>query len=302
MTEAFSAVSGGLTSIQNGSSGVVQRTGNANETALTETGGTGTDPGAAQKLTNLAAGTVSSISADAINGTQLYGVSQSVATNLGGGSVVNTDGTVSAPTYNIAGNSYTNVGDALGALDSQSANAVQYDTDSSGNKLNSVTLKGGDPNAPVLLSNLATGVADTDAVNVKQLKDGVVSANAYTDTKVTWAIDQANTYSDQVGATTLNKANAYTDYKFGQLNQELGEVRGEARQAAAIGLAAASLRYDDRPGKASVAIGGGVWRGEGALAFGAGYTSEEGRVRANVSGTVAGGHVGVGAGLSFTLN
>jgi hyaluronate-binding autotransporter adhesin len=49
-------------------------------------------------------------------------------------------------------------------------------------------------------------------------------------------------------------------------------------------------------------MGGGFWRSEGALAFGAGYTSEDGRVRANLSGTVADGDVGVGAGLSFTLN
>jgi len=79
-------------------------------------------------------------------------------------------------------------------------------------------------------------------------------------------------------------------------------LRDEARQAAAIGLAAASLRYDDRPGKLSVAAGGGFWRDSSALAFGAGYTSEDGRIRGNVSGTAAGGHVGVGAGISFTLN
>ncbi|WP_275448608.1 YadA-like family protein, partial [Mesorhizobium retamae] len=46
----------------------------------------------------------------------------------------------------------------------------------------------------------------------------------------------------------------------------------------------------------------GLWRSESALAFGAGYTSEDGRIRGNVSGTASGGHVGVGAGLSFTLN
>jgi autotransporter adhesin len=100
----------------------------------------------------------------------------------------------------------------------------------------------------------------------------------------------------------IDTANDYTDQKFGKLNREMGSIRSEARAAAAIGLAAASLRYDDRPGKLSVAMGGGFWRSEGALAFGAGYTSEDGRVRANLSGTVADGDVGVGAGLSFTLN
>ena len=79
-------------------------------------------------------------------------------------------------------------------------------------------------------------------------------------------------------------------------------MRAEARQAAAIGLAAASLRYDDRPGKLSAAIGGGIWRGEGAAAFGLGYTNEDQTMRANVSATTAGGEWGIGAGLSFTFN
>lgn len=102
--------------------------------------------------------------------------------------------------------------------------------------------------------------------------------------------------------TRVAEANNYTDRRFTQLSGEIGEVRGEARQAAAIGLAAASLRFDSQPGKLSVAFGGGFWRSEGALAFGAGYTSEDGRVRANLTGTAAGGHLGAGAGLSITLN
>ena len=32
------------------------------------------------------------------------------------------------------------------------------------------------------------------------------------------------------------------------------------------------------------------------------YTSESGKVRANLSGVASGGEVGVGAGMSFTLN
>lgn len=168
--------------------------------------------------------------------------------------------------------------------------AVKYDLDGAGNRANSVTLLGGDPNAPVLIRNVAAGVAPTDAVNLDQLNDGLATT-----------LNTANTYTDNVAVTTLNQANNYTDFKFGQLNKDIGEVRGEARQAAAIGLAAASLRFDDRPGKLSVAAGGGAWRGEGAFALGAGYTSETG-VRANVTGTTAGGHWGVGGGLSFTLN
>lgn len=66
---------------------------------------------------SVAAGEVSSTSTDAINGGQLYGTASSVATALGGGSVVNDDGTISAPSYNVQGASYNNVGSAIGALD-----------------------------------------------------------------------------------------------------------------------------------------------------------------------------------------
>ena len=75
-----------------------------------------------KKIANVAKGEVSQTSADAINGSQLWGVSSSVATHFGGGSSVNNDGSVSAPTYVIRGGTYHNVGDALSAVDTQFTN------------------------------------------------------------------------------------------------------------------------------------------------------------------------------------
>ena len=75
--------------------------------------------------------------------------------------------------------------------------------------------------------------------------------------------------------------------KFGQLNLDMGEVTRRSAAGGCDRACGGSLRYDDRPGKLSVAAGGGFWRDEGAFAFGAGYTSEDGRVRANLSGTTA---------------
>ena len=54
----------------------------------------GTTSGTANKIIGVAEGTVLQGSADAVNGGQLYGVSQSVAGALGGGSTVNPDGSV----------------------------------------------------------------------------------------------------------------------------------------------------------------------------------------------------------------
>ncbi|WP_457812271.1 YadA-like family protein [Sinorhizobium meliloti] len=236
------------------------------------------------KITNVAAGDLNANSTDAVNGSQLY------ATNV---KVDRLDTEVKEIDSRV-----TYIESFQGDLE----NAAVYDTDAAGKRLNTLTLEGGDPNKPVLIANVATGVKATDAVNVGQLDESVAESKSYTDEKTEWAIDQAAIYTDQVIETKVSAVNNYAQQRFAQLSGEIGQVRGEARQAAAIGLAAASLRFDNEPGKLSVALGGGFWRSEGALAFGAGYTSEDGRVRANLTGAAAGGNVGVGAGLSITLN
>jgi len=156
-------------------------------------------------LRNVQAGSISAGSYDAVNGSQIYAISDRVASAFGGGSTVLPDGTISAPSYTIQGNTYDNVGSALSALDS--------------------------------------------------------------------------------GMSRLSS-----------------EINSQAGKAGAVGLAASSLRFDDRPGKISIAAGGGVWNNYGAMAFGAGYTTLDQRIRANISGVTTGDKWGVAAGVSFTLN
>ncbi|MBU3141873.1 hypothetical protein KPE72_18865, partial [Acinetobacter nosocomialis] len=79
---------------------------------------------ASQKITNVAAGTVSATSTDAVNGSQLHTLDSRVTKNgdsianiFGGDAKANPDGSISNPTYNVAGTSANNVGDALTALD-----------------------------------------------------------------------------------------------------------------------------------------------------------------------------------------
>src|SRR5690606_29129164 len=73
--------------------------------------------GTTGKISGVAAGDVNPTSTDVINGSQLAGTAQSVSNALGGGSVVNPDGTVTAPSYNVNGAASNNVGDAINALD-----------------------------------------------------------------------------------------------------------------------------------------------------------------------------------------
>ena len=120
------------------------------------------------KIANLAAGSVAASSSDAINGAQLYRGLSGTASALGGGAAVNADGSLKGPSYAVGGSTYGDVGSALKAVDNASmaalADSVKYDTSAH----TRVTLGGG-ANGTVL-SNVANGSADRDAVNIAQLK------------------------------------------------------------------------------------------------------------------------------------
>ena len=163
------------------------------------------------------------------------------------------------------------------------------------------------------ITNVAAGSAATDAVNVSQLSalsnntvhydtDGAgnnvnkVTLNSGNGAPVT--ISNVAPGVNGTDAVNLNQLNS----AFQQLNSQIGAVQQDTYRAAAIGMAAAALRYDDRPGKVSASVGGGVWHGQGALAYGLGYTSENGRMRSDIAATSTGGDWGVSAGLSLTLN
>ncbi|MBY4672333.1 hypothetical protein K6W12_16995 [Burkholderia multivorans] len=67
------------------------------------------------RLSNVRTGTVSPSSMDAINGSQLHGIGQGVADALGGGAALNAEGTLSRPSFTVAGNRYSTVEQAIHA-------------------------------------------------------------------------------------------------------------------------------------------------------------------------------------------
>ena len=122
----------------------------------------------ASVITNVADGAVSDSSSDAVNGSQLYDVSNSVVDVLGGGAGVNTDGSISAPTYTIANTDYDNVGDALNALDTTLDDAMLWDATAGENGAFSASHDG----KASVITNVANGQINetsTDAVNGSQL-------------------------------------------------------------------------------------------------------------------------------------
>jgi autotransporter adhesin len=140
-------------------------------------------------VTGVAAGAVNVSSSDVVNGSQLYANAGSTASALGGGSIVNADGTISAPTYSVGGMTVNNVGAAIsnidgrvsqntsdiaslqstvGTISGSVANAVQYDSAAH----DKVTLGGVDGASKVKLSNLQDAelsATSTDAVTGAQL-------------------------------------------------------------------------------------------------------------------------------------
>ncbi|SIT43220.1 YadA domain-containing protein [Paraburkholderia piptadeniae] len=132
-------------------------------------------------LANVAPGMLTAGSTQAVNGAQLYNTASTVASALGSGATVGADGKLKAPAYTIGGSTYNSVGTALSAVDSAlgtggNPNGVVYDSPAR----NKVTLGGTGATTPVTLANVADAKADSDAVNLKQLKAAGIAVDPST--------------------------------------------------------------------------------------------------------------------------
>ncbi len=186
-------------------------------------------------ITDVANGAVSSTSSDAINGSQLYGVSDYIADALGGNAVVNTDGSITTPTYAIAGGSYNNVGDALEAIDTTLDDALLWDTTANGGNGAFSAAHGKDKTASVItnVANGAVSATSSDAINGSQLystnkyiadalggdaevnADGSITAPTYTIANTDYnnvgeALDALDNNALLWDATANNGAGAYS--------------------------------------------------------------------------------------------
>ncbi|MGL5838938.1 MAG: beta strand repeat-containing protein, partial [Sphingorhabdus sp.] len=355
---ALTALNNAVNNVANGTTGLVQQTGGAPGTGqLTvgaATGGTSvsfTGTAGNRTLTGVAAGAVNATSTEAVNGSQLHALQQTVAAGnsqtqnivngmgngvaagLGGGAAYNpSTGQMTAPTYNVGGQTYNNVGDALTATN---RGGVQYVRDANGNPTNAVQLSGADNGQPVAVRNVAAGAVaanSTDAVNggqlyavqqtVQQTSAGAVQYDRNTDGSIyrgavsfgtpgtpvqlrnvapaVVATDAVNLGQMQSAlASNLSSANAYTDAKINDLNFDLRNVakRSYAGTASAIALQAPAL-FD--PGTVSMRGGVGYYRGEWALGLGLRATADNGRW--SVSGGVSGGpNAGVAASAGIDI-
>ncbi|MCP8891204.1 beta strand repeat-containing protein [Sphingomonas faeni] len=289
--------------VANGGTGPVQYSNPGSPT--TPNGGTRTNDltlvGAAAGpvgLHNVASGSIAAGSTDAVNGGQVYALALTTVNAVSyntdaSGARTNTvtlaGGNAAAPVTvtNVAaaalaagstdavngGQLYTTnqaVATAQGTADSALAlgsNSVQY----SAGRTNVTFNAGG---AATVLSNVAAGVSTTDAVNVGQLNSGINSA--------------------------VTQANSYTDGRIAALDFDIRSVRRDGYAGTSSALAAAGLPQAYEAGKGMVAIGGGTYAGQSAVAVGMSKAFNDGHTVVKLSGTYdSQGKAGASGGIGY---
>ncbi|WP_236862357.1 MULTISPECIES: ESPR-type extended signal peptide-containing protein [Burkholderia] len=198
---------------------------NTDGAAVNFTGTAGT-----RKLTGITAGDVSAASTDAVNGAQLHGVADSVASAIGGGSTVNPDGSISAPSFTVGDGSggtkiVNSVGDVVTNLNDRvtgNEGGIQKLSEQIGSgavglvqqnpTTGAITVGAGTGGSTVnfagaggslrTLSGVANGVDDDDVVTVSQLR-------------ATGLIDYAG---KEVGAVTYDSGLSFDSVTFAGSN------------------------------------------------------------------------------------
>lgn len=244
--------------------------------------------GAERQIVNVAAGEISEASTDAVNGSQLYAIAQSVenlATTIPSMCITmySTDNNINVEqtgenefditlnkdlsglntiTVNAdSGDATTITTDGVSVKHYDNANGIEHTTTydykgvtvktNDGNadnvKVVSVTVDGLD-NGGNRIANVAEGVKDTDAVNVKQLNNAVAS--------VTPRIDAVKAQTER------NSQRIY------QLDKDIRKNRKRADAGTAAVAAMANIPQVLQAGKAGVGVGVGFKHNQTAVAVG----------------------------------
>ncbi|MGS3758261.1 YadA-like family protein [Escherichia coli] len=221
-----------------------------------------------RKIVNMAAGAISNTSTDAINGSQLYTISDSVAKRLGGGATVGNDGSISAVSYALKSGTYNNVGDALSGIDN---NTLQW------NRTAGAFTAAHGSNTTSKITNVAKGTVSatsTDVVNGSQLYDLQQDALLWNGTafsaahgtnatnKITnvTAGELSDTSTDAVNGSQLKATKDDVAANTTNITNLTGEVAGNTTSITNLtdtvtNLGEDALKWDDASGAFSAAHG-----------------------------------------------
>ncbi|MEM5318592.1 ESPR-type extended signal peptide-containing protein, partial [Paraburkholderia sp. JHI869] len=234
----------------NGVTGVVSITGGSGIILYNQTSLNGS------KIISLGNGIISSNSGDAVNGSQLYGLSYSLASAIGGGSAVNADGTLSKPSFAL-----TNANSIDGTTGPQTnINAAFNTVDTAlgqlNNAINNINNTGG-----TKYFHTNSTLADSSATGTNSIAVGPAAVASAT-----------NTVAIGNGATATNSGNiaignAQAINGSGASNAGLGNIAiGDSAQSNTTSNAGgAGSGYNTAVGQGANATGDGTWGHNTAL-------------------------------------
>ena len=254
-------------------------------------------------ITNVAAGRVSSTSTDAVNGSQLNAVVETVNQNTT--DIVNVNNKVdtladNAVQYNAdktevalagaEGTKITNLNAAdLTATSKDAVNGSQLyatnqnvskNADDIKNIQGDITnIEGDIVNVNNKVDTLADNavqynadkskvvLAGTGGTVISNVKDGQISATSKD------AVNGSQLY--HVANSVLDESKNYTDSRVDQLNRNLSDFSKKTNEGIASALAVASLPQPTEKGYSMLSIGTGVWESEQSIAIGASGVTED---------------------------
>ena len=271
-------------------------TGNPTNTPSNKVNLVGGTAGSPVTLGNVAPGTLSTTSTEAVNGSQLYATNQNVAKGINFGGTTGSNNYQLGDTINVKGDSNitsttVNGGVQLGLNPNLNVTSVTA-TDAAGNQ--TVTNGGGVTITPAAGGgnpvSLTTGGLNNGGNKITNVAPGEISA---TSTDAVNGSQLHNAINNSVG----NVAGAVEN-----LQNRMGKLQDDSEAGTASALAAAGLPQAYLPGKSMIAVSGSTYRGQQGYAVGMSAISDSGNWI--VKGTATGnsrGHFGatIGAGYQW---
>ncbi|WP_338445558.1 YadA-like family protein [Pelagerythrobacter marensis] len=278
------------------------------------------------KITGVTAGELSSTSTDAVNGSQIVALGDSIASSLSPGSsydpATNTINTQIA----VGGNVYNNVESAIQAVNSNASAGWNVTTGATGSGVatgssvanvapgatasftagNNMMIHQNGTEVQVALNPNLTGIESIAIENGPTIDGNGIDMGGTRITNVGAGVaptDAVNLGQLNAGlADTLNQANHYTDAMIADLRFDLSDYRSDANGGTASAMAMGMVPQAFEPGMGIMGFGISHWQGEQAIAVGFSKASDNGRFVIRATGTYntrnqAG--AAIGAGIQF---
>ncbi|WP_080417770.1 YadA-like family protein [Burkholderia ubonensis] len=258
-------------------------------------------------LANVANGSISAGSMDAVNGSQLYAMQQEFENRHNGlinridvveqaVSNGNGSGNIGGDGSQATGDNSTGLGQNANASGSGSA-AIGQDSNASGSNSTAVGQGSSASGENAIALGQGSTASGKDAVALGQNsvadRENSVSVGSVGNERQITNVEDGTAPTDAVNVRQMNSA-------LGSLRSDVEDYRRDSNAGTASAVAIANLPQAVLPGESMVSVAGGTYAGQSAVAFGLSTATRNGKWVAKASGsTNTRGTVAVGAGVGY---